>query len=48
MSRLSEYEQSGAIGMLKAGVRVPTSPDIIIGIRQINNTSEIVTRLLEQ
>ena len=36
MPRLSEYERSGAIGILKAG------------IRQLYNASEIVTRLMGQ
>ena len=46
VSRLSEHKQPGAIGTLKAGVRVLASPDIIIATRQLNSTSEIVTRLL--
>ena len=44
--RLSEHERPGALGMLKAGVRVLASPDIIIAIRQLYRTSEIVTWLL--
>ena len=43
---LSEHERPGAIGMLKAGVRVSLSPDIFIAICQLYSTSEIVTRLL--
>ena len=46
MSRFAE--QSGAFGMLKAGVRVLTSPDIVIAIRQLYSASEIVSRLLGQ
>ena len=48
MPRLSEHERFGAIGMLKAVVRVLTSPDIIIVICQLYSASEIVTRLLGQ
>ena len=48
MPRLSEHERPGAIGMLKAGMRVSRSPDIIIAINQLYSTFEIVTRLLGQ
>ena len=48
MPRLSEHEQSGAIGMLKAGCVFLTSSDIIIAIFQLYSASEIVTRLLGQ
>ena len=48
MPRLSEHEQSGTIGMSKAGLPFLTSPDIIIAIRQLYSASEIVTRLLGQ
>ena len=44
IARLSEHEQSGVIGMLKAGVHVAD----IIAIRQLYSPSEIVTRLLGQ
>ena len=42
---LSEQERSGAIGMLKAGMRIIC---IVIAILQLYSTSEIVTRLLGQ
>ena len=45
---LIDHKLSGAIGMLKAGVVFLASPDIIIAISQLYNTSEIVTRLLGQ
>ena len=45
--RLSEHERPGAIGMLKAVKNVfLASPDIIIAIRQLYSTPEVVTRLL--
>ena len=48
MPRLSEHERSGTLGMLKAGCVFLTSTDIIIAIRQLYDTSKIVTRLLVQ
>ena len=48
MPRLSEHEQSGAIGMLKAGARVSDVTRYIIAIRQLYSAQEIVTRLLGQ
>ena len=48
MPRLSEHDRPGTLGMLKAGVRVSASPDIIIAIHQLYSTPKIVTRLLEQ
>ena len=46
--RFSEHERPGAIGMLKLGCVFLASPDIIIAIRQLYSTPEIVTRLLRQ
>ena len=46
--RLSEHERTGAVGILKAGCVFLASLDIIIAIRQLYRTSEIVTRLLGQ
>ena len=48
MPRLSEHERSGAIAMLKAGVRVSDVADIIIAIRHLCSALELVTRLLGQ
>ena len=48
MSLLSEHEGSGAIGMLRAGMRVTMLRDIIIAIHQLYSASKIVTRLLGQ
>ena len=48
MIRLSEHERPGTIRMLKAGCVFLASPDIIIAIRKLYSTPEIVTRLLEQ
>ena len=48
MSLLSEHEGSGAIGMLRAGMRVIMLRDIIIAIRQLYIASKIATRLLGQ
>ena len=45
---LSEHEWSGAIGMLKAGVRVFDVARYHNYIRQLYSASEIVTRLLGQ
>ena len=47
MPRLSEHERSGAIGMLKAGVRV-SDVAIYHNFHQLYIASEIVTRLLGQ
>ena len=46
MPRFSEHEQSGAIGMLKGGVRV--SDVARFHNCQLNSASEIATRLLGQ
>ena len=46
--RLSEHERPGAIGMLKAGCVFLVSSGIIIAIRQLYSTPEVVTRLLGQ
>ena len=48
MPRLSEHERSGAIGMLKTGMRVSDVAQYHIAIRQLCSTSEIITRLLGQ
>ena len=48
MPRLSEHERPGAIGMLKAGCVFLTTPDTIIGMRQLNSSSESVSMLLGQ
>ena len=48
MLRLSELKQSGAIGMLKAGVRVSDVARYLNCHPSIIQHSEIVTRLLEQ
>ena len=48
MQRLSEHERPGAIGMLKAGVRISGVVRYYIAIRQLCSRSEIVTRLLGQ
>ena len=49
MPQLSKHELSGAFGMLQAETCVLlTSHDIIMVIRQLYSTSDIVTRLLGQ